>query len=46
MTAGAVLLMPYTSAWMERLGWLRRWAYGIALLVLGVALIAGGQAIN
>jgi hypothetical protein len=46
MTAGAVLLMPYTYAWMERLGWLRRWLYGIALVAFGVALVAGGQAIN
>jgi hypothetical protein len=46
MTAGAVLLMPYTYAWMERLSWLRRRLYGIALVAFGVALVAGGQAIN
>jgi hypothetical protein len=46
MTGGAVLLMPSSYAWMERLGWVRRWAYGLGLVALGVALIVAGQAIG
>jgi hypothetical protein len=46
MTGGALLLMPYSYAWMERLGWVRRWVFGIGLLTLGVTLVAAGQALD
>jgi hypothetical protein len=46
MTGGAVLLMPYSYVWMERMGWSRRWAYGFGLLILGIALLAVGEAVG
>jgi UPF0716 family protein affecting phage T7 exclusion len=46
MVGGALLLMPYTYDWMERIGSARRWAYGLGLLALGVGLIAAGQALD
>jgi hypothetical protein len=46
MTGGAVLLMPYSYIWMERMGSARRWAYGIGLLIFGIALLAVGEAVG
>jgi hypothetical protein len=46
MTGGAVLLMPYSYAWMQRIGWSRRWAYGLALLALGVGLLVAAEAVS
>jgi hypothetical protein len=46
LAAGAVLLMPYSYAWMERLGWARRWVFGIGLLGVGVGLLAVRGEIN
>jgi hypothetical protein len=46
MTGGAVLLMPYSYAWMERMGWARRWVYGLALLALGVGLLGVAEVVS
>jgi hypothetical protein len=45
LTGGAVILMPSSFAWMERIGWARRWAYGLALIALGVGLLVVGGAV-
>jgi hypothetical protein len=46
LTGGVVLLMPYSYAWMERIGWPRRWAYGLALIGLGIGFLLAGGAVS